>query len=135
MRLVLVAAICLVVWGEEEAAKADEPTNQHWRVGRFETGDKYWWRQQVGQKEPEITLEEPNDVWKLGKLDSGKVIADADARIDSLLGCLHRVACIDLGLSFLASAAVFVEGRQQGGARHRALDRVEDGQRRAILVP
>ena len=43
-----------------------------WRRGKLqETGRPYWWRPMVDSDDPEISLTEPPDAWKLGRLDSG----------------------------------------------------------------
>ena len=51
----------------------EEPSDSRaWRKGKLALGGEYWWRE-TGDGEPEISLTNPFDEWKVGRLeDSGR---------------------------------------------------------------
>ena len=56
------------------ATTADDSDDARWRRDAFaDSGEPYWWRPGAEgmHDEPEVSLSEPADMWKLGETDSG----------------------------------------------------------------
>ena len=60
--------------------EAEQPTpddlelaldNLRWRRGKFSDSDDFYWWRPSDDAEPEVSLVEPPDAWKLGVTDSG----------------------------------------------------------------
>ena len=52
---------------------ADDPlVSAAWRLGQLSRGDPYWYRDNAETGEPEISLTDPLEGWKVGVLESGR---------------------------------------------------------------
>ena len=52
---------------------ADDPlVSTAWRLGKLSRGDPYWYRDDTETGEPEISLTDPLEGWKVGVLESGR---------------------------------------------------------------
>lgn len=51
-------------------SRADDA--MRWRKGTLtDSGKTYWWRPGINREDPEVSLHEPDDIWKYGETDKG----------------------------------------------------------------
>jgi len=66
------ASVLVALFVLHDGAVAQDQDAFQWRRGKLkETGKPYWWRPGLNPKDPEISLTEPLDAWRIGILDSG----------------------------------------------------------------